>query len=436
MSSHDDCKGCREYHQLSSQLSRRRFLGVGAGFLTAAALPGWLPRVVYADSENSSRDVIVSIFLRGGADGLSLCVPHGEAAYYNLRPTLAIAPPDSSDPARRVTDLDGFFGLPPAFAPLLPAYQNGDLAIVHACGLPDTSRSHFSAMHFMEVGQENPPISLGSGWLGRHLQITAPAQSQALLRAVGIGFGLQQTLVGAPEALPIADLARFGLAGDPASLADRRLALETMVAGLDDAMGRATRHTLATIDLLGAIDFEGYQPTGGAVYSAGELGTALASTAALIKADVGVEAVAIDVGGWDTHDFQGPVDGAMAGLMGGFGQALAAFHSDLFAAGYENIVVVAQSEFGRNAFENGSAGTDHGHGGVMMVLGGAIAGGRVHGVWPGLAPDQLFDGQDLAITTDYRDILSEILVKRLDNPEIGAVFADPSYTYVERGIVG
>ena len=424
-------QGCNEYHQLS----RRGFLGGAAGLLTAAALPGWLPRVVYADSHNSNRDVLVSIFLRGGADGLTLCVPHGEAAYYSLRPNLAIAPPDSSD-ANRTLDLDGFFGLPPALAPLQTAYQNGDLAIVHACGLPDTSRSHFSAMRYMEVGQENPPISLGTGWLGRHLQVTAPAQADALLRAVGIGFGLQQSLVGSPNALPIADFANFGLIGAPDNEADRREAFEAMVAGLPDLMSQASRNTFGTLDLLDTIDFEGYQPTGGATYPEGEFGTALASTAALIKAEVGVEAVAIDLGGWDTHDFQGPVDGAMAGLMSVLGQGLAAFHADLFGDGHDNVVVVAMSEFGRNAFENGSAGTDHGHGGVMLTLGGGIAGGQVIRQWPGLAPGQLFEDQDLAITIDYRDVVAEILTKRLDNPDLDAVFGDPSYQYVERGVVG
>lgn len=424
-----DDQGCREYHQIS----RRGFLGWTGGVLSAMAVPAWLPRVVMAESENSSRDVIVSLFLRGGADGLTLCVPHGDDAYYGLRPTLAVPRPDSGSPLK-ATDLDGFFGLPPAMAPLLGAYQAGDLAVVHACGMPETSRSHFDAMHFMESGQLNPG-NLATGWLGRHLQNTAPTQNEGLLRAVGIGFGLPRTLVGAPQALPIDDLANFDLKGDPDTAVQRRAAMEEMYASVPGALGESARNTFRTVDLLKQIDFVNYQPSGGAVYPEGEIGESLRSTAALIKAQLGVEAIGIDLGGWDTHDFQGPLEGDMAGLMGMLAQGLAAFHQDLDAASVNNYVLVAMSEFGRNAFENGSLGTDHGHGGVMMALGGHIQGGQVINQWPGLAASQLYEEQDLAITTDYRDILSEILTKRLDNADIEAVFGDPSYTPVERGIV-
>lgn len=439
-SRHDSPKGCDEYNRLSRMsrgpggFSRRNFLGLGAGALAAAALPGWLPRVVYAAEENSQRDVIVSLFLRGGADGLTLCVPHGDPDYYSLRPTLAIAPPDSQQ-ANRVTDLDGFFGLAPSMAPLHEIWQNGDLAFVHACGLPDTTRSHFDAMRVMEVGQAHPPSSLATGWLGRHLQATAPTLDDALLRAVGIGFGLQRTLAGAPQALPIAELGDFGLDGEPDTAPARRAALEAMYRNLPDLFSQATRNTFGTIDLLDTIGFEGYQPAGGVQYPEGEIGLALSSTAALLQAQVGVEAVAIDVDGWDTHDFQGPVDGGMAVLMGQLSQGLAAFHLDLQARGITNVVVVAMSEFGRNAFENGSLGTDHGYGGVMFAMGSSIAGGQVIRQWPGLAPGQLFDDQDLDITIDYRDILGEILAKRLGNTDPAAVFADPTYTPTDRGVV-
>ncbi len=430
MSEHD-CKGCQEY----KQLSRRHFLGMTGGLLTAAALPGWLPRVVLADSHSSSRDVLVSIFLRGGADSLSLCVPHQEASYYQLRPNLAIPPPDSSQPGRSF-DLDGFFGFPPALEPLLEAYQDGALAVVHACGLENTSRSHFDAMHFMEVGQERPPADLFTGWLGRHLQATAPTLTDGFLRAVGIGFGLPRSLVGGPRTMPIQDFTRFGFGGDIDTLPARQEALEAMYAAVPDPLGSAARNTFGTVELLKQIDFAGYQPTGGAAYPEGEFGTALRSAAALIKAEVGVEAIAVDLGGWDTHDFQGPLDGQLAAVMGSFADGLAAFHKDLWSAERTDVTVVAMSEFGRNAFENGSAGTDHGHGGAMFALGGNVAGGRVITEWPGLAPGQLFEEQDLAITIDYRDVLTEVLTKRLENPDFRTVFGDPSFTPTDRGVIG
>ena len=209
-----------------------------------------------------------------------------------------------------------------------------------------------------------------------------------------------------------------------------------MYANLPGAFAQATHSTFGTMDLLQQIDFTGYQPSGGVVYPESEFGTALASTAALIKAQVGVEAVAIDLGGWDTHDFQGPVDGGMAALMTVLAEGLAAFHKDLQSAGQNRVMVTAMSEFGRNAFENGSAGTDHGHGGVMLAMGSAVAGGRVITDWPGLAPGQLFEEQDLGITIDYRDILTEILGERLGNADPAAVFADPAYAPVDRGLLG
>ncbi len=416
MSDHD-CKGCREYEGLT----RRNFVGLGAGLAASVLAPGWLPRVVFAADEDSDRDVIVSIFLRGGADALTLCVPHGEAAYYDLRPELAIAPPDAGGAGRSI-DLDGFFGLPPAMKPLKEAFDDGRLAIVHATGLPDSSRSHFDAMRFMEVGQGGAPASLQTGWLGRHLQATAPTVKDGVLRAVGIGFGLQRTLVGAPQALPIADLAEFGLEGPAGSRRLRSEALAEMYAAFDDPLRSSAAATFQTIELLDKIGFAGYRPSGGAVYPDDEFGYALESTAALIKAEVGVEAVAIDLGGWDTHDFQGPVDGHMAYLMESLAGALAAFYQDLFAANRRNFVAVTMSEFGRVAFENGSAGTDHGTGGLMMALGGAVRGGRVLGEWPGLAKGQLVDGQDLKVTTDYRDVIWEILSRQLQSPSAGRVF--------------
>lgn len=292
MSRHRGC-GCNEYRRVS----RRRFLRTTGVVSVAAAMPGWLPRVVLAQSDNSDRDVIVSVFLRGGLDALTVCPPFNEKAYYDLRPTIVIAPPDATGSNKAIA-LDDNFGFAPAMEPLVEAFQAGALLVVHACGFENPTRSHFEAMHFMEVGEGNPPGALFSGWLGRHLQSTAPTQASAVLRAVGIGYGLQRSLVSAPRTLPIEDLGSFGFAGNPSSTNARKRAIKTMYENHSDPLKTAAANTVETIDLLEAIDFDDYKPKGGAKYPESDFGYALRSTAALIKADIGVEAIAIDLEGW------------------------------------------------------------------------------------------------------------------------------------------
>ncbi len=421
-----ECTGCEEYRELS----RRQFLIAAGGTTAALAAPAWLPRIVLAESECSNRDVIISIFLRGASDGLTMCVPFGEAAYYTNRPTLAIPQPDSGDPFA-ATDLDGFFGLPPAMTAVLPAYNNGDLLIVHACGSTDPSRSHFDAQRFMEDGKPGDN-TIYTGWLGRHLATAPPINPNAQLRSIGIAYGLQRTLQGGPLSLPIPNLDTFGLTGSSSTVAARTDALGDMYALVADPLKAAAQTTQATIDLLNTIDFAGYVPAGGAVYPSGSFGTAIKSTAALIKADVGVEAVAIDVGGWDTHNNQGTKTGTMANLMTTLAAGLAAFHADMWAGNGRNVTVVVMSEFGRRLLENGSIGTDHGHGNAMLVLGNHIAGGRVLTQWPGLSPGQLYQNRDLEVTIDFRDVLAEIVRFRLANPNLANVF--PDYTPTFRGV--
>ena len=415
--------GCDEYHALT----RRQFLGNTAALLTAAAVPAWLPRVAYAHTFDSNRDVLVSIYLRGGCDGLSLCVPHAEDAYYALRPTLAVPRPNANDPFA-ATDLDGFFGLPPAMAGLLQAYIAGDLLIVHATGSVDESRSHFDAQHFMEVGKPRDP-DLFTGWLGRHLLTTAPMDPNAILRAIGINNGLQQTLAGAPQTLPIPNLGDFNLAGNDDTAAERLDALVAMYADTLEPLKSAAENSKATIALLESIGIENYTPANGAVYPEDPFGQALRSSAALIKADAGVEAIAVDKGGWDTHNDQGTTQGELATHMTSLAESLAAFHADVIANGDRNVTVVVMSEFGRTPEENASRGTDHGHGNVMFVLGNRIAGGRVLTQWPGLEPEQLFQERDLDVTIDHRDILAEIIQLRLNNPDLATVFPDHTPTF-------
>ena len=412
---------CCEY----DELSRRQFLGAASGAaVLAAGMPAWLPQVVLAQDHCSLRDVLVSVYLRGGCDGMTMCVPHGEDPYYQARPLLNIPRPDSRDPNRAI-DLDGFFGFPQSMKALLVAFDSGRLAIIHAAGLRNSTRSHFDAQRFMEVGDATDK-NLFTGWLGRHLATSTPMRKKSILRAVGISHGLQVTLAGGPKALPVPDLADFGLTGNPDSEARRRVLLADMYGQVRNPLKAAGRNTQATIDLLASIDFKNYKPSGGAVYPESPFGYALKSTAALIKAEVGVEAIAIDRHGWDHHNNQGPIEGLMATMMEDFSATVAAFHADMFFD-MDNVTMVIMSEFGRRLAENGSNGTDHGYGNVMFVMGGFIDGGRVVTDWPGLAPEKLFQGIDLDATIDYRDVLSEIVSTRLYNHQnLDRIF--PNYT--------
>jgi uncharacterized protein (DUF1501 family) len=422
-----DSHACAEYNELS----RREFLARTSVAAAVLATPAWLPGVAYAQTEDTSRDVIVSIFLRGGADGLSLVPPHQEPNYYTLRPTIAIPRPDSSS-TNRALDLNGFFGLPPAMASLLPAFRAGQLLIVHATGSTDPTRSHFDAQAYMELGV--PERSIATGWLGRHLASKPPMRPNAALRALAFNFGMPLMLAGAPNTLPIPNPANFALSGSSTSASARLAWLGNAFTGQQDPLRASALNTQRTITELAAIGISSYQPAGGAVYPTSSFGTALRSTGALIRADVGVEAVQIDVGGWDTHNAQGPLTGGMATTMRTLADAIAAFHADMVGADrLRRVTLVVMSEFGRKAQENGSQGTDHGHGNVMFVMGGSVAGGQVMTIWPGMATGQLYQNQDLQVTIDYRDILAEIVSRRLGNAALDVVF--PGYTPTFRGAV-
>lgn len=424
------CSGCDEYQQLS----RRSFVATGSALAAFVAAHSWLPKVAFAkDYRSTQRDVVVHIYLRGAADGLTMCVPYFENEYYAKRPTIAVARPDSGQ-ANRVTALDDRFGFPPAMLGLLPAYQDGKLLVVHACGSADTSRSHFQAQRVMESGKNND-LSLTTGWLGRHVATSAPSDPNATLRAVAISSALPLTLNGGEKTLPIGNLDTYGITGSSSTLAARRSALQDMYGATQDPLRAAALSTLQTIDTLNTIDFANYIPANGAVYPTGGSGTlpyALKTSAALIRAQVGVEAISIDVGNWDLHDNLGPITGSMASNMNNLAGALGAFYRDVVAGAGPSVSVVVVSEFGRRLLENGNFGTDHGMGGVMFVMGQCVAGGRVLTNWPGLAPAQLYQGRDLAITIDYRDILAEVVQNRLGNANLATIF--PNFTPTMRGV--
>ncbi len=422
---HDPDCGCEEYNELS----RRQFLGSAAGLSAAALFPAWLPKIVMSKSHASNRDIIVSIFMRGGADGLSICVPFTDPNYYASRTTTAIPRPDSSLATKGI-NLDGTFMFPQAMAGLVPAYAGNDLLVVHATGQLNVSRSHFDAQRYMEVGKPIDP-TLVTGWLGRHLASIPPLNPAAPLRGIGVANGLQKTLVGAPNTLPIADPTNYSIGGSTTTQAQRLAFMQGDYATADEPIHSAALNATSTVNLLKTVNFTGYKTANGAVYPTSSFGKALRSVAVLIKNNVGIEAAQVDIGGWDTHSAQDPLAGSMFKTMQDFSNSLGAFYADVIAT-MPNVTVVSVSEFGRNVRENGSNGTDHGRGTVMLAMGKGISGGRVYSVWPGLAKAQQADGQDLQVTIDYRDILAEIVQQRLGNPNLDFVF--PTWTPTMRGV--
>jgi len=428
-----DACACTEYNELTS---RREFLGTTTGLSGAAlyawAYPEWLPKVSFADSFVANRDVIVSVFLRGGADGLSLCVPFGDPLYYTGRPTIAIPRPDSSS-ANRGIALDGFFALPQGMRFLVPAYQAGDLLVVHGAGLTYNTRSHFDAQHYIEVGKANDS-SVNTGWLGRHLATTSPLKNGATLRGVGISDGLVDTLKGGPQTLPMADPANYGIGGSGTTRDARTAFLQNDYQSTLEPARTAALDAINTINLLRSLNIGAYAPANGAVYPNTGFSRAFRSAAALIKADIGVEAVHLDIGGWDTHTDQNPLTGGMNNQMTQLAGAMGAFWQDCISSGLaQNVTVVVLSEFGRNVRENGSRGTDHGRGTALFTMGRGIRGGRVlTSNWRPLAQENLVDRQDLAVSIDYRDILAEIVQNRLGNSSLATVF--PGYVPAFRGV--
>jgi uncharacterized protein (DUF1501 family) len=411
--------------------SRRAFVkNGGLALMGFSALPPFLTRAVAAGpSTNGGRKILVVLFQRGAADGLNIVVPYGEPNYYAMRPTLAIPAPHLSgegDAATMALDLDGFFGLHPALAPLQTMFQKQQLAIVHAAGSPDTTRSHFDAQDYMESG--TPGVkSTRDGWLNRSIQELRDGNDSAF-RAVALSQNLPRMLQGKAAAVAVPDLRTFSVQGAPSAAGGFEAIYAQTV---DKQLGDSGRETFDAISMLRKADPTKYQPENGAEYpKAGggqgpRFGQALQQIAQLIKSNVGLEVAFADAGGWDTHVNQGNSQGQLANLLREMGQSLMAFHKDM-GDHMQDIVVVTMSEFGRTAKENGNRGTDHGHANCMFVMGGDVKGGKVYGKWPGLAPEQLNEGRDLALTTDFRTVLSEVLVKHQKNDALAQIF--PGFT--------
>ncbi len=395
-------------------ITRRVFLRNSAlAVVGTAAVPAFLKRAAYAATESGVRGKrLVVIFQRGAADGLNIVVPHGEAAYYAMRPSINI-------PRNAVLDLDGFFGLHPSLAPFQPLWNQRHLAIVHAAGSPDPSRSHFDAQDFMESGTPGVKAT-DDGWLNRTLRSLQNDNSP--FRAVALGPSLPRILSGPEPAVAVNSINDFGVGGRNANASPAANSFEAMYAqSVDSVLHGTGQETFEAVKMLKSADPAKYVPAAGADYPKGRFGDSLKQLAQLIKANLGVEIAFADIGGWDHHVNEGGTQGQIANVLHEFSQSLAAFWLDLGNLA-EDTVVVTMSEFGRTARENGNRGTDHGHANVMFVMGGPVKGGKVYGKWPGLDQSQLYEGRDLALTTDFRRVVGEAVYAHLGNKRLEQVF--------------
>jgi uncharacterized protein (DUF1501 family) len=397
-------------------ISRRYFLkGGGIAMLGMASLPSFLQRAVAATAAPNKKKMVV-LFQRGAMDGLNVVVPFAEPNYYQLRPTIAIPQPNRGG-LDAALDLDGFFGLHPSLQPLQPLFQKGQLAVVQAVGSPDPTRSHFDAQDFMESG--TPGVkSTNDGWLNRALQ-TMPAPDATPFRAVAFGPYLPRTLEGPAPAIAIPDLDQFKMYGSPQTVEGGFQAMYAQT--VDQALRGVGQETFEAIDTLKKVNPGTYVPANGAQYPTSRFGRSLMEIAELFKSDVGLELAFLDSGGWDHHVNEGGVQGQLSNLLRDLGQGIAAFHQDM-GDQMEDIVFVSMSEFGRTAHQNGTGGTDHGHANCMFVMGGGIQGGKVYTRWPGMSDERLYQGRDLAVTTDYRSVLGEIISKHLGDGDLRNVF--------------
>jgi len=402
--------------------SRRIFLKDGAFALVSLGFaPSFLARTAFAAGATARAKRLIAIFQRGAVDGLSVIVPFGDQDYYRARPSIAIERPGGA--ADTVVDLDGFFGFNPRLQPLKPLWDARQLAIVHACGSPDNTRSHFDAQDYMETA--TPGVkSTSDGWLNRYLQVRRLEEATPF-RAVALTQQLPRVLQGPAPALAVNQLGQFGIRGGQGSDLIAASFEAQFAAAADRVLNNKGREAFDAIKMVKGVNPASYRPENGADYPRTPFGQALQQIAQLSKADVGLEVAFADVGGWDTHVNQGSAQGQLATRLDDFARSLAALARDL-GDRMEDTVVLTMSEFGRAVSENGNRGTDHGHGNAMIAIGGGIHGGRVYGKWPGLAASQRYEGRDLAVTTDFRDVFGEIVVRHLGVADPKPIF--PGYT--------
>jgi uncharacterized protein (DUF1501 family) len=419
---------CPDFYQAMRAMRSRRETLSGLARLAIASVgaslgPGLIPRDAFG-AGGSARDIVVCIFLRGGADGLSIVAPYADPDYVPNRPTLAIPEPSSSKPIKGL-DLDGYFALHPSLIGLKELYDAGSLAVVTATGSIDPTRSHFDAQRFMEQATPGDKTK-GSGWLARHLS-TIAVQTQAPLLAVGFGGSAPISLRGVTGVSPVGidNLDYFGLDVDDSQQAQMQSALQALygTSNPTNLLGLQAKLAFDAIAQLGTLDLDNYRPANGAEYPPESyFAFGLKQTALLIKQGLGMEVACVDLDNWDTHSDAGTNDGFLKDQLKELNDSLIAFIKDLGPL-MANVTIVTMSEFGRRVEENADKGTDHGHGNVMFLAGGGVNGGKIYGTWPTLADDQLDDG-DIAITTDQRQVLWELLSKRCGNTAFAETFPD------------
>jgi uncharacterized protein (DUF1501 family) len=390
-------------------ITRRYFLKSGGIALASFATPpSFLMRTAFAQTDAArgpDHPVIIAIFQRGAADGISVVVPFGDKHYSMARPQIAI--PEPSRSGENAIDLDGFFGLHPSLESLKPLYDAGHLAVVHAVGSPDNTRSHFDAQDYMESGAPGNK-SVSDGWLNRYLQAN-PSSNSTPFRAVALAATLPRSLTGSAPTVAMQRASDFGIHAGQATPE-----IEEMFADL-------YKDTFAAVKKLRSVNPQQYAPASGVQYPNSAFGQALLQTAQMLKSNLGLQVAFADVGGWDTHANQGAVRGQLANRLKEFGDGIAALYRDL-GDRMRNVVIVTMTEFGRAVRQNGSGGTDHGHASCLFIAGGPVKGGKVYGQWPGLAPEQLHDGRDLALTTDFRTVFSEILTAHMGAQDVKRIF--------------
>ncbi len=404
-------------------MTRRIFLKNGSLALVSLGFaPAFIARA--AQAAQTRRKVLVAVFQRGAVDGLNMIVPFGERAYYQNRPSIAIRRPNEPDGA---LNLDGFFGLHPRMAAVEPLFKRGELAIVHACGSHDETRSHFDAQDYMESG--TPGVkSTRDGWLNRYLH-AREHQSASPFRAVALAPQLPRTLQGTAPALAIGQLAQFGIRAGRGTDMMAASFEEQYSDAADTLLQPTATEAFGAVRMLKETNPATYTPANGADYPRSGFGEAMKQVAQLVKSDLGLEVAFTELGNWDHHANEGSATGQIATRLDDFARGIAAFSLDLGDRMAE-VVVVTMSEFGRTVKENGSRGTDHGHGNAMLILGGPVKGGKVYGRWPGLEREQLWQGRDLAITTDFRDVFAEVVTDHLGAKDLSRIF--PGYAYKQR----